>query len=114
MDKIGKACVETGENLYRYKRLVNIMPLAMVDDLLAMAKCGLDSTNVNIEINTKIEMKKLNFHTPDERGKSKCHTLHIGKKSEICPKLKVHGYDMEVIKSDKYLGDIISRDGKIA
>ena len=33
------------------------MPLAMVDDLLAMAKCGLESTKLNIEINTRIEIK---------------------------------------------------------
>ena len=112
MDKVGKSFVESGENLYKYKGLVNIMPLAMVDDLLAMAKCGLDSTKVNIDINTMIEMKKLNFHTPDINGKSKCHTIHIGKRNENCPKLKVHGYDMERVTSDCYLGDIISSDGK--
>ena len=77
-----------------------------------MAKCGLDSTNLNIDINTMIEMKKLDFHTPDLNGKSKCHTMHIGKRNENCPKLKVHGYDMEKVSSDCYLGDIISSDGK--
>ena len=80
MDKIGKSCVEAGENLYTYKGLVKIMPLAMVDDLLAMAKCGLTSKKLNLDITTKIEMKKLKFHTPDEKGKSKCHTLHIGRR----------------------------------
>ena len=57
-------------------------------------------------------MKKLKFHTPDESGKSKCHTMHIGKKSKDCPKLKVHGSDMELVENDTYLGDIISRDEK--
>ena len=103
MDKVGKICVESGEHLYTYKGL---------DDLLAMAKCGLESTKLNIEINTRIEMKKLKFHTPDERGKSKCHTLHIGRKNENCPNLKVHGFEMETVKYDTYLGDIISHDGK--
>ena len=112
MDTIGKHSAETGENLYRYKGLVRLIPLAMVDDLLAMAKCGMQSTKLNIEINTRIEMKKLNFHTPDHRGKSKCHTMHIGKRSENCPNLKVHGSDMEKVTSDTYLGDIISSDGK--
>ena len=73
---------------------------------------GIDSTRLNIEINTRVEMKKLNFHTPDQSGKSKCHTMHIGRKSENCPKLKVHGYEMEKVTSDTYLGDIISSDGK--
>ena len=90
MDKIGKNCAESDLNLYKYKGLVEIMPLAMVDDLLSISKCGLDSTKLNIEINTRIEMKKLKFHTPDKRGKSKCHTIHIGKKSDKCPMLKVH------------------------
>ena len=57
-------------------------------------------------------MKKLSFHTPDQSGKSKCHTIHIGRKSENCPKLKVDGYEMEKVTSDTYLGDIISSDGK--
>jgi hypothetical protein len=74
--------------------------------------CGMESTKLNIEINTRIEMKKLNFHTPDHRGKSKCHTMHIGKRSENCPNLKVHWSDMEKFTSDTYLGDIISSDGK--
>ena len=63
MDKIGKKCVEKGENLYTYKGLVKIMPLAMVDDLLGMAKCGLESTNLNITMNNEIEFKKLISHT---------------------------------------------------
>ena len=112
MDKIGKKCVEKGENLYTYKGLVKLMPLAMVDDLLGMAKCGLASTNLNITINNEIEFKKLRFHTPNAEGKSKCHTLHIGKKNENCGGLKVHGYPMEEVSSDTYLGDVISRDGK--
>ena len=111
-NSMDKSFVDSGQNLYKYKGLVNIMPLAMVDDLLAMAKCGLDSKNLNIDINTMIEMKKLDFHTPDLNGKSKCHTMHIGKRNENCPKLKVHGYDMEKVSSDCYLGDIISSDGK--
>ena len=57
IDQFVKSCVETGENLFTYKNLVKIPPLAMVDDLLAFAKCGLESTNLNICINCKIEMK---------------------------------------------------------
>ena len=79
MDKIGKKCVEQGENLYTNKGLGKVMRLAMVDDFLAMAKCGLQSTNLNIKINNEIEFKKLKFHAPNAQGKSKCHTMHIGK-----------------------------------
>ena len=38
IDKIGKLCHEKGEHLFTYKNLVNIMPLSMVDDLLAISE----------------------------------------------------------------------------
>ena len=66
----------------------------------------------NVFINLKIEMKKLEFHTPDANGKSKCHKLHIGKENMTCPELKVHGTAMGQVSEDTYLGDIVSRDGR--
>ena len=38
--------------------------------------------------------------------------MHVGKDSAICPKLEVHGTRMHTIKHEKYLGDILSSDGK--
>ena len=38
--------------------------------------------------------------------------MHIGKESVLCPDLKIHGYNMEKVSSDKYLGDILSSDGR--
>ena len=83
----------------------------MVDDLLAVAPCNIKSVSVNVFINTQIEMKKLEFHTPDINGKSKCHKMHIGKENILCPDLKVHGTKMGQVKEDVYLGDVISQDG---
>ena len=57
-------------------------------------------------------MKKLRFHIPNKIGKTKCHQIHVGKESVLCPTLKIHGYDMEKVSDDKYLGDILSSDGK--
>ena len=56
-------------------------------------------------------MTKLSFHVPDENGKTKCHQMHIGKKSVICPDLEIHGHKREKVFSDKYLGDILSSNG---
>ena len=111
IDSIGKKCISRQEHLYSYKNLVKVTPLAMVDDLLAVAPCGIDSLAVNVFINTQIEMKKLKFHTPDANGKSKCHVMHIGKKNMSCPDLKVHGTPMGFVTEDTYLGDIVSQDG---
>ena len=69
IDDIGKKCISRQEHLYAYKKQVKITPLAMVDDLLAVAPCGIESVAVNVFINLQIEMKKLEFHTPDVNGK---------------------------------------------
>ena len=111
VDKIGKECHEKGKHLYSYKQMVNVMPLSMVDDILVVSKCGQESLDVNTYVNTKIELKKLKFHTPDKNGKTKCHKLHIGKSSHLCPELRVHGTKMVQVTEDTYLGDVISSDG---
>ena len=105
-------CQDRGENFYWYKGIVQILPLAMVDDLNGIAKCGLQSVALNSFLTTQIEMKKLKFHVPDEKGKSKCHKIHVGGNIKFCPQLKVHGTEMESVDHDIYLGDIISGDGK--
>ena len=79
----------------------------MVDDLLAVRKCGFDSTETNVTINTLIEIKKLQFHIPNPEKKSKCHYLHVGKINHHCPGMKVHGHRAEKVEEAVYLGDII-------
>ena len=111
IDKIGRDITKSGKPPFYYKNKVGVIPLAMVDDLLAIAPCGIESVKLNAVMNTKIELKKLKFHTLDEKGNSKCHKIHIGKSSRMCPKLKIHGTDMIEAKSDVYLGDIITSDG---
>ena len=91
---------------------MKILPLAMVDDITAISYCGIDSLLLNSYINTKMELKKLKFHTPDVNGKSKCHKIHIGSRNSSCPVLKVHGSQMESVSEDDYLGDVITADGK--
>ena len=112
IDTVGKKCRDRGEHFYLYKGIARVLPLAMVDDLIGISKCGFDSLDLNTFITTQIELKKLKFHTPDRNGKTKCHKLHIGSKHEACMDLKVHGTIMKDVKTDTYLGDILSSDGK--
>ena len=112
VDTIGKKCRDRGELHYLYKDTVRVLPLAMVDDLIGISKCGLDSIELNTFINTQIELKKLRFHVPDKDGKSKCHKMHIGNKQEWCSVLEVHGTVMTNVTEETYLGDIMSSDGK--
>ena len=80
IDTIGKKCRDRGEHTYLYKGKARILPLAFVDDLNGISKCGFDSLALNTFINTQIELKKLKFHVPDSKGKTKCHKLHIENK----------------------------------
>ena len=107
---------------------MDIPPLAMVDYLLTVSECGVDSVKINGYLNAKTNIKKLQF------GGDKCHKIHIGKKKHLCPDLCVDNWElrkkdknkigirnMEDIfvgdfpmsekNSAKYLGDYICSDG---
>ena len=100
----------------------------MIDDLLSIAECGVESVMSNAFLNSKTNVKKLQF------GGDKCFKLHIGKKKHICPELHVDSwkllkkdenesgiknikdvfggdFKMESKEAAKYLGDIIATDG---
>ena len=110
--KIGRKCRDSGNFIYRYKNWAEILPLAFVDDLNAIAKCGSDSQNMNTLLNTEIEMKKLSFHTTTGSINSKYLQMHVGKPKAECPQLKVHGYDMQKVSNVTYLGDKVSADAR--
>ena len=106
MDKLGKIKYDNPELLYNYKNSVGIPALEMVDDILYIQKCGVDSVKSNQIVNTFIENKKL------ELGKDKCHKIHCGRKSDLCPDLKVHDEKMQNSVEEKYLGDQIHQSAK--
>ena len=103
----------------------------MVDDLLCITECGHKTAMMNGYINFKTSSKKLQFggdkckklhvgHTYDDY---KCQDLSVDKWSEVEITNDVTGeidfkdvYDgvqlMEEKEEDKYLGDVISKDGK--
>ena len=112
MDKLGKVCEASGEHLYKYKNIVHVPILTMVDDTLAISECGHKSLAMNEFINNQIEMKKLKMHTPDVTGKTKCHKIHVGCANLVCPELLVHGTVMQQVSEDTYLGDVVRSDGK--
>ena len=112
IDNLGKKCQEQGIHNYMYKKKSKVLIFAMCDDLNGVARCGIDSVALNTFINTQIELKKLRFHIPDRKGKSKCHKIHVGRKHDMCSVLQVHGTVMESVEYDTYLGDILSSDGR--
>ena len=79
----------------------------MIDDLLTLSHCGVDSITSNSITNSFIESKRL------EMGPKKSHRIHFGKKSngQSCVPLQVHGKPMNDTDKAKYVGDIISATG---
>ena len=90
--------------MFLYKEVVLVPPISMIDDLITFSKCGVNSIVTNAIINTKIEMKKLEF------GPSKCHVMHIGKK-ETCYPLKAHNTILSKTDFAVYLGDTLMSTG---
>jgi hypothetical protein len=66
----------------------------------------MDAVKDNAYINAKFEQDKLQLNGP------KCHKLHIGKASKFCPVLKAHKENISNVSSEKYVGDVVSTDGK--
>ena len=113
IDYIGRRCRDLGKHLYYYKKKAAILPLAFVDDLNGISRCGAESVHLNAFLNTQIELKKLSFHLPkDSSSGSKCMRMHVGQNKVGCPDLKVHNSAMADVTEITYLGDRISADGK--
>ena len=130
VDTFGKECLEQNKYNYSYKGEVDIPPLGMVDDLICVTECGPSSSMMNGYINCKTNSKKLMF------GVQKCTKLHVGsKKLQFkCQDLFVDNWTevaveentepvkfkdifegenkIEEKESEKYLGDVLSVDGK--
>ena len=61
IDTFGKECIEEEKLLYMYKETVGVPPLAMIDDLVAVTPCGVESVVMSSFLNSKANVKKLPF-----------------------------------------------------
>ena len=64
----------------------------MVDDLVCISTCGINSVKMNSFINSKSNLKKLQF------GLSKCHVMHVGIQKSYCPELKLDEWDIKSVE----------------
>ena len=110
MDKLGQLVYGNDDLTYKYKGKVDIPSLGMVDDVLAVKKCGNEALKINAVVNAFVETKKLKL------SKNKCHQIHVSKKTNnenVCIKLKIHNDEMQESSQQKYLGDVVDTSGKI-
>ena len=107
MDKLAQLVYKDKSLVYKYKGVAEVPPLEMVDDVLTVSKCSITSLTMNIVVNSFMENKKLKL------SKEKCSVIHVGKTSDKCYKLKVHGSSMHQTDCTKYLGDMIHKSTKV-
>ena len=108
MDRLNKIILSQDNLTYHYKGdpHIKLGVLGMVDDNLAIQKCGTSSLQKNAVINSFIEMQRLTL------SEEKSVVLHVGRKcKKQCPQLKVHERDMKSAQTVRYLGDIVSASG---
>ena len=110
MDKVNKVMLADADLSYKYRGDSNIKlgVLGMIDDTLAISKCGTGPIQKNASLMSFIESQRLTM------SKTKSVVLHVGKKSKCtkpCPTLRVHESEMKVTDSVRYLGDIVSATG---
>ena len=108
IDTIGKECLQNSQqSLYKYKQTTNIPPLSLIDDIISISNCSSESIFMNATIQSKIQGKRL------ELGQRKCFQMHVGKPCPSCPSLSVHRKEMLTANREKYLGQIISSNGRL-
>ena len=61
LDTFGKECLKEKKYIFYYRGVVEVPPLSMVDDLLCISSCGIDSVLMNSFIKAKTNIKKLQF-----------------------------------------------------
>ena len=130
VDNFGKESLKPELEPYKYKDKVEIPALGMIDDILLISETGHKTLRMNAFINVKTATKRLQF------GPEKCHVMYIGKNipKHKKPDLFVDGWKLEEIEnkitgetevneefegeqpieekeSEKYLGQILSKDG---
>ena len=108
IDSLGQDCIRENKGIFKYKNCISIPPLSMVDDVITVSNCGVESVKMNAIVQSKVECKQL------ELGHLKCFNMHCGKVSkQSCSQLSIHGKIMLISDKEKYLGDILTTNGKI-
>ena len=108
IDTIGKESLQTKHNTtYKYKNCTSIPPLSLIDDIIAISYCSPASVEMCATVKTKLKGKQL------ELSEKKCHKMHVGKLPNGCHTIKIGENVLGQTSSERYLGDILSSDGKI-
>ena len=59
MEKLCKIINKNQDMVYKYRGIVEVPPLEMVDDVVTASKCGENSVSLNSEVNSFVKHKKV-------------------------------------------------------
>ena len=92
---ISKNAISTN-NTYMYKNQVEIPPLLMQDDALAVSECGYKTIRMKHFLNTQTNIMSLQF------GRDKCVKLHVDKTKnrDVCTEYKFDAWKDEIVKHE--------------
>ena len=108
IDTLGRDCQSYNKGMFRYKNVLNLTPLALIDDCLGFSRCNADAVELNAIINSKISSKKLRLSA------AKCNHMHISKTPTSCyNSLKAGSATMKKSTVCSYLGDFLSSSGSL-
>ena len=130
VDGFGRDSLKPDYEPYKFKDIVPVPLLGMVDDILIISESGYKTSRMNGFINAKTAIKRLQF------GPTKCHVMHVGKNIHNYkkPDLFIDSWKMHEVQDartgikrnketyeeghktiesieEKYIGQIISSDG---
>jgi hypothetical protein len=57
IDTLGRDCQKYNQWMFKYKNVLSIVPLALIDDCLGISRCGTDAVELNAILNAKIISK---------------------------------------------------------
>ena len=58
MDKLGKEVNDDPSLVYKYRNMVDVPPLEMVEDIITTSECGTPTVALNATVNSFVERKK--------------------------------------------------------
>ena len=108
IDTLGRDCQQYNQGCFKYKNVLSITPLSLIDDCIGFSKCGADAVELNAILNTKIISKKLRLSA------DKCTHMHVSKSGSNCySNLKADNVVMKKSTVCSYLGDTLCTSGSM-
>ena len=93
--EVGKESLNTQQDPYEYKDIVEIPALGWIDDVITVSESGYKTARLNSFINAKFALKMLRL------GAEKCNMMHVGNNHEDYKNIQlcVDGWSVKTVEN---------------